>query len=58
MALVAHPFLFLYVVVAVLIACGGGAVVLVRRGADWRYVIALALFAALFVLLAYWVLIT
>ena len=48
--------MFLYVVVAVLTALGGVTVILVRRGADWRYVVALTLFAAL-VLLAYWALI-
>ena len=57
LALAAHPFLFLYLVVAVLIALGGLTVILIRRGADWRYVIVLTLFGALFVL-ACWVLIT
>ena len=44
--------LLLYVVVAVLIAFGGATAILVRRGAGWGYVVALALLAAL-VLLAY-----
>ena len=48
MALAAHPFLFSYVVVAALIVLGGATVILVQRGADRRYFIALALFAALF----------
>ena len=47
---------FLYVVVAVLIAFGGATAILVRRGAGREYVVALAFFAALF-LLAYWVLV-
>ncbi len=49
-----ETILFLYVVVAVLIALGGATVILVRQGADRRYVIvALAFLGALF-LLAYW----
>ena len=48
--------MFLYVVVAVLIAFGSATVILIRRRAAWRYVVALTLFAALF-LLAYWTLI-
>jgi hypothetical protein len=47
--------LLLYAAVAVLIAFGGVTVVLVRRGAVWRNLIASALFAVL-ILLAYGVL--
>ena len=48
-----ETILFLYVVVAVPIVFGGATVILVRRGADRSHVVALTLFAALF-LLAYW----
>ncbi len=51
-----ETILFLYVVVAVFVAIVGATVILIRRGAARRYVVALALFAALF-LLAYWALI-
>ena len=56
MALAAHPFLFLYVVVAAFIILGGVTVELFRRRADRKYFVALALFAAL-LLVGYWVLI-
>jgi hypothetical protein len=52
-----ETILFIYAVVAVLITFGGVTVILVRRGADRRHVVALALFAALS-LLAFWALIS
>jgi hypothetical protein len=52
-----ETILFLYAVVAVLLAFGGVTVILVRRDADRRYIVALALFAALS-LFAFWALIS